>query len=57
IIPQVIGNSSYFLGQVIYVQQGTAGNLPFAAAFTLVPMVIIAVYMLIVRRMGAFDAI
>ncbi|MDI9349565.1 MAG: ABC transporter permease [Candidatus Symbiobacter sp.] len=57
IIPQVIGNSSYFLGQVIYVQQGTSGNIPFAAAFTLVPIVIIGIYLWFVRRLGAFDAI
>ncbi|KAF4530874.1 hypothetical protein B566_EDAN018914 [Ephemera danica] len=41
IIPQVIGNSTLYIGQVVYRQQGVAGNLPFAAAFSLVPIVII----------------
>ena len=57
IIPQVIGNSTLYIGQVVYRQQGVAGNLPFAAAFSLVPIVIIAVYLWLARRKGAFDAL
>ena len=34
IIPQVIGDSTLFIGQVVYRQQGVAGNIPFAAAFS-----------------------
>ncbi|MEQ1805870.1 MAG: ABC transporter permease, partial [Burkholderiaceae bacterium] len=37
IIPQVIGDSTNYIGQVVYKQQGVAGNVPFAAAFSLVP--------------------
>jgi putative spermidine/putrescine transport system permease protein len=57
IIPQVIGNSTLYIGQVVYRQQGVAGNLPFAAAFSLVPIVVIAVYLWFAKRKGAFDAI
>ncbi len=57
IIPQVIGNSTLYIGQVVYRQQGLAGNLPFAAAFSLVPIVVIAVYLWLARRKGAFDAL
>lgn len=57
IIPGIIGNSTLYLGQVVYMQQGTAGNLPFAAAFSLVPIVIIAIYLAIAKRLGAFDAL
>jgi putative spermidine/putrescine transport system permease protein len=57
IAPQIIGNSSFFLGQVVYTQQGTAGNIPLAAAFTVVPIVIMGIYLTIARRMGAFDAL
>ncbi|MDO9196452.1 ABC transporter permease [Rhodoferax sp.] len=57
IIPQVIGNSTLYIGQVVYRQQGVAGNLPFAAAFSLVPIVIIAVYLWFAKRKGAFDAL
>lgn len=57
IAPQIIGPSTYFLGQVVYVQQGTAGNIPLAAAFSVVPIVIMGIYLTIARRMGAFDAL
>ncbi len=36
IIPQIIGTSRLFIGQAVYAQQGTAGNIPLAAAFTVV---------------------
>lgn len=57
IIPQVVGQPGFFIGQMVYVQQGTAGNLPLAAAFSVVPVAIIAIYLLIVRRLGAFNAL
>jgi putative spermidine/putrescine transport system permease protein len=57
IIPQIVGTSSYFLGQAVYTLQGTAGNIPLAAAFTVVPIVIMAIYLTIAKRMGAFDAL
>ncbi|RZU00853.1 ABC transporter permease [Rivibacter subsaxonicus] len=57
IIPQVIGDSTLFIGQVVYMQQGTAGNVPFAAAFSIVPIVLIATYLWFAKRQGAFDAL
>jgi putative spermidine/putrescine transport system permease protein len=57
IIPQVVGTSAFFLGQAVYTLQGTAGNIPLAAAFTVVPIVIMSVYLVIAKRMGAFDAL
>jgi putative spermidine/putrescine transport system permease protein len=57
IIPQVIGDSTQFIGQVVYRQQGVAGNIPFAAAFSLVPIVMIGVYLWFAKRLGAFDAL
>lgn len=57
IIPGIIGDSSLFLGQVVFLQQGTAGNVPLAAAFTLVPIAVMAVYLAVAKRMGAFDAL
>jgi putative spermidine/putrescine transport system permease protein len=57
IIPQVIGDSTLFIGQVVYRQQGVAGNIPFAAAFSLVPIAVIAAYLWFAKRMGAFDAL
>jgi len=57
IVPQVLGNSRFFIGQAVYSYQGTAGNIPLAAAMTMGPVFIMVVYLLIARRMGAFDAL
>jgi putative spermidine/putrescine transport system permease protein len=57
IIPQIIGSSRLFIGQAVYAHQGTAGNIPLAAAFTVVPIVIMGVYLWGARRLGAFDAL
>ena len=57
IIPQIIGSSRLFIGQAVYQHQGTAGNIPLAAAFTVVPIVIMGLYLWAARRMGAFDAL
>jgi putative spermidine/putrescine transport system permease protein len=57
IIPQVVGGSQQYLGNAVYLQQGTAGNIPLAAAFTIVPIVIMLVYLTIAKRMGAFNAL
>ena len=57
IIPGIIGNSRPFIGQAVYQLQGTAGNIPLAAAFTIVPIVIMAIYLTVARRLGAFDAL
>ena len=57
IVPQVIGNSTLYIGQVVYRHQGVAGNRPFAAAFSLVPILIIGVYLWLAKRKGAFDAL
>ncbi|MFH1806646.1 MAG: ABC transporter permease [Pseudomonadota bacterium] len=57
IIPQIIGSSRLFIGQAVYAHQGTAGNIPLAAAFAVVPIVVMAVYLWIAKRKGAFDAL
>jgi putative spermidine/putrescine transport system permease protein len=57
IVPQILGNSRFFIGQAVYSYQGTAGNIPLAAAMTMGPVFIMIVYLLIARRLGAFDAI
>lgn len=57
IVPQSLGNSRFFIGQAVYSYQGTAGNIPLAAAMTMGPVVIMIVYLLIARKLGAFDAL
>ncbi|MGO4724511.1 MULTISPECIES: ABC transporter permease [unclassified Inquilinus] len=57
IIPGIIGSSRPFIGQVVLQLQGTAGNVPLAAAFTVVPIVIMGIYLTVAKRLGAFDAL
>ena len=57
IIPQIVGSSRRFIGQAVYAYQGTAGNIPLAAAFAVVPIVLMAFYLWIAKRKGAFDAL
>ncbi len=57
IIPQIIGNSANFIGMAVYQLQGTAGNTPLAAAFAVVPIAIMLVYLTLAKRAGAFDAL
>jgi putative spermidine/putrescine transport system permease protein len=56
ITPSLVANSQ-FIGNVVYRNQGVSGNLPLAAAFATVPVLVMAVYLLIARRLGAFDAL
>jgi len=56
ITPGLVSNSQ-FIGNVIYASQGTAGNVPFAAAYATVPVLIMAVYLVVARKLGAFDAL
>ena len=57
IIPQIIGNSASYIGMAVYQLQGTAGNIPLAAAFAVVPILIMLVYLTLARKAGAFDAL
>ncbi len=57
IVPQLVGPPGYFIGSMVYAQQGAIGNMPMAAAFTLVPIVLIGIYLTLAKRLGAFDAL
>lgn len=57
IIPQIVGTSARMIGQAVYQYQGTAGNIPLAAAFAVVPIVIMGLYLFLAQRKGAFDAL
>jgi putative spermidine/putrescine transport system permease protein len=56
IAPQLV-SSTQFIGSVIYSQVGSSGSIPFAAAYATVPIVVMIVYLLIARRLGAFEAL
>jgi putative spermidine/putrescine transport system permease protein len=49
----IVGGKTQVLGSVVY--QNFVDNLPFAAAFSIVPVVVMIVYLLAVRRTGAFE--
>jgi putative spermidine/putrescine transport system permease protein len=56
IAPTIVG-STVFIGNVIYNNVGVANNLPLAAAFALVPVAIMAIYLALAKRIGAFEAL
>jgi putative spermidine/putrescine transport system permease protein len=51
------GTSSTFMGNIIYSNIGVANNVPFAAAMAMIPIVIMAAYLLGARALGAFEAV
>jgi putative spermidine/putrescine transport system permease protein len=58
ITPTLVGGAgSDFIGNVVYQSVGIANNVPFAAAFATVPLVIMGLYLLLARRLGAFEAL
>lgn len=58
ITPILVGGAgSTFIGNVVYSNVGIANNVPFAAALAMVPLAIMAVYLLIAKRLGAFEAL
>jgi putative spermidine/putrescine transport system permease protein len=58
ITPTLVGGaSSDFIGNVVYNNVGVANNVPFAAAFATVPVVVMGVYLVLARRAGATDAL
>ena len=56
ITPQLVSKNQ-FLGTIIYDSQGVANNVPFAATLSLIPIVIMAIYLLVAKRLGAFEAL
>ena len=56
IAPSMVGDTE-FIGNVIYQAVGIANNIPFAAAYAIVPALVMAVYLLIARQLKAFEAL
>jgi putative spermidine/putrescine transport system permease protein len=57
ITPELMGNGSQFVGNVIADQFGVAFNYPFGAALSVLPLVVLAVFLTISRRFGALEAL
>jgi putative spermidine/putrescine transport system permease protein len=53
----IVGGAGQLIGTVVYANVGAANNLPFAAAFATVPVVVMLIYLAIVRRTGALEAL
>jgi putative spermidine/putrescine transport system permease protein len=58
ITPTLVGGAgSDFIGNVVYSSVGIANNVPFAAAFATIPLLVMGVYLLVARKLGAFEAL
>jgi putative spermidine/putrescine transport system permease protein len=58
ITPTLVGGAgSTFIGNVVYQEVGISNNVPFAAAFATVPLIVMGIYLFVARRMGAFEAL
>ena len=57
ITPALVGGAgSSFIGNVVHDKVGQP-DIPFAAAFATVPVVVMGIYLTIARRLGAFEAV
>jgi putative spermidine/putrescine transport system permease protein len=57
IAPSLVGNTQ-FIGNVIYRNVlGLTNNIPFAAAYAMVPLAVMALYLVAARRAGAFESL
>jgi putative spermidine/putrescine transport system permease protein len=56
ITPTLVSNTK-FIGNVVYDFVGIAGNQPLAAAYTMVPVTIMLIFLFVARRLGAFEAL
>ena len=57
ITPQLVGGGQQLIGNVVYSNVGIANDVPFAAAYAMVPVAVMAAYLLLARRLGAFEAL
>jgi putative spermidine/putrescine transport system permease protein len=58
VTPMLVGGTgSDFIGNVVYANVGVTNNIPFAAAYATLPLGVMAVFLLLARRLGAFDAL
>ena len=55
VAPSLI-TTTQFIGNLIYLNFG-APDLPFAAALSIVPLVVVLLYLLVMRRLGAFESL
>ncbi|PWU52460.1 spermidine/putrescine ABC transporter permease [Micromonospora globispora] len=52
---QIVGGKTQLIGNLVYANIGAANNLPFAAALATIPVLIMVIYLVAVRRSGALE--
>jgi len=58
VTPLLVGGpGSDFIGNVVYANVGVTNDIPFAAAYAMLPLIVMALYLLIARKLGAFEAL
>ncbi len=58
VTPMLVGGrGSDFIGNVVYSNVGVTNNIPFAAAYAVLPLCVMGVFLLVARKLGAFDAL
>jgi len=57
ITPLLMGNGDQFIGNVIEDQFGISGNYPFGAALSMLPLVVLTVFLAASRRFGVLEAL
>ena len=56
-ITPALVSSTQFLGNVVQREVGVSGNVPLAAALASIPILVMIIYLLVARRLGAFEAL
>jgi putative spermidine/putrescine transport system permease protein len=58
VTPMLVGGTgSDFIGNVVYANVGVTNNIPFAAAYATLPLGVMGLFLLLARKLGAFDAL
>jgi putative spermidine/putrescine transport system permease protein len=58
VTPMLVGGpGSDFIGNVVYSNVGVTNDIPFAAAYAMLPLLVMALYLMIARKLGAFEAL
>jgi putative spermidine/putrescine transport system permease protein len=57
VTPRLVAGGTQFIGNVVYDNIGVVGNVPLAAAYATVPIVVMLAYLFLARRTGAFESL
>ncbi len=58
VTPMLVGGpGSDFIGNVVYANVGVTNDIPFAAAYAMLPLLVMGMYLVVARKLGAFEAL